>query len=56
METDTQSLDQDPRKLLPFSIELEPHDPNVERLPFAFKGTGKVFEALMTQTHYPHQN
>jgi len=32
-------LDHDPRNLLPFERELEPHDPNVERLPNAYVGT-----------------
>ena len=28
----------DPASLLPFTCELEPHDPNVQRLPSAYRG------------------
>ena len=31
--------DMDPRRLLPFTCELEPADPGVERLPKAYVGT-----------------
>lgn len=31
--------DMDPRRLLPFTCELEPADPNVERLPNAYVGS-----------------
>lgn len=34
---------QDPAKLLPYSKELEPRDPTVERLPKAYGGTGQIF-------------
>jgi hypothetical protein len=36
------SRDSDPASLLPFSCELEPHDPNVERLPKQYLGTDKT--------------
>lgn len=32
----------DPRNLLPYERELEPHDPNVERLPTAYVGTDRA--------------
>ncbi len=33
----------DPANLLPFERELEPHDENVEKLPFEFQGSGDDF-------------
>jgi len=34
-------LDHDPRLLLPYERELEPHDPNVEVLPKQYIGTDR---------------
>ena len=31
-----------PARLLPFTCELEPHDPNVERLPSKYIGSDQV--------------
>src|SRR3954464_11211553 len=32
----------DPRKLLPFTCQLEPDDPNVQRLPSTYVGTDDI--------------
>lgn len=34
----------DPASCLPFACELEPHDPNVERLPNVFQGSDVVLD------------
>jgi hypothetical protein len=41
MHDDFQSP-RDPSTLLPFTCELEPHDPNVERLPSKYIGSDQV--------------
>ena len=45
-------LDNDPRKLLPFTRELEPEDPNVERLPMS---SYQYFEENTRERGYPQQ-
>jgi hypothetical protein len=42
MDEDRYFAEMDPRNLLPFTCELEPSDPTVERLPFAHLGTGRA--------------
>jgi len=42
MDDDRNFFDKDPRNLLPRTCQLEPDDPNVQRLPSAYIGTGEI--------------
>jgi hypothetical protein len=45
----------DPANLLPYERELEPTDPNVEKLPQQFQGSGRVLfgdGGVLTSRHF----
>ena len=42
MDDDRYFADMDPRNLLPFTCQLEPDDPNVQRLPTVYIGTNEI--------------
>jgi hypothetical protein len=42
MDEDRYFPDLDPRNLLPRTVQLEPDDPNVVRLPSAYIGTDEI--------------
>ncbi len=44
MIDDDREAPTNPATLLPFTCELEPHDPNVERLPFEFVGNDPLWQ------------
>jgi hypothetical protein len=45
MNDDDRDMAPDPAHLLPYERELEPHDPNVERLPFKFVGNDPLWQS-----------
>jgi hypothetical protein len=42
MDEDRYFPDMDPKNLLPFTCNLEPDDPTVQRLPSAYIGTDEI--------------